>query len=75
MEFVIGFQYKKLFLIHRRDLKPENFLYVNPSPESPIKVIDFGLAKVFKDPDHPDDKTKKVMTSRVGTVNLISFLL
>eukprot|EP00466_Bigelowiella_natans_P009154 jgi/Bigna1/87664/estExt_fgenesh1_pg.C_220212 len=27
------------------DLKPDNFLFLDPSEESPIKIIDFGMAK------------------------------
>ncbi|CAG9311545.1 unnamed protein product [Blepharisma stoltei] len=30
-----------------RDIKPENCLFANESPESDIKLIDFGLSKVF----------------------------
>lgn len=33
--------------ICHRDLKPENFLYMTKDEYSPIKVIDFGLSKVF----------------------------
>lgn len=33
--------------ICHRDLKPENFLYMTKDDYSPIKVIDFGLSKVF----------------------------
>jgi len=31
-------------IVHR-DLKPENFMYLNDSPGSPLKLIDFGMAK------------------------------
>jgi len=27
-----------------RDLKPENVLYLNESPDSPLKLIDFGTS-------------------------------
>lgn len=33
-----------------RDLKPENFLFENKSPDSTLKVIDFGLSKIYDDP-------------------------
>ena len=33
-----------------RDLKPENFLFASPAEDAPIKLIDFGLSKVFEDP-------------------------
>ena len=36
MEFAIG------------DLKPENFLFSNKSKEAEIKLIDFGLAIIFR---------------------------
>mmetsp|Transcript_22900 Transcript_22900/g.53437 ORF Transcript_22900/g.53437 Transcript_22900/m.53437 type:complete len:342 (+) Transcript_22900:28-1053(+) len=34
-----------LGIIHR-DLKPENLLYATPAEDSPIKIADFGLAKI-----------------------------
>jgi len=36
-----------LNFVHR-DIKPENFLLQNKTKESPLKVIDFGLAKRFE---------------------------
>jgi len=33
--------------ICHRDLKPENILFLNNKPDSPIKIIDFGLSKLF----------------------------
>ena len=33
--------------ICHRDLKPENFLLADSSPDSEIKLIDFGLSKRF----------------------------
>ena len=32
-----------------RDLKPENVLLLNDEYDSPIKIIDFGLSRVFGD--------------------------
>jgi len=49
-----------------RDLKPENFLYLDQSDDSHIKLIDFGLAKIFKGPSKEGEKA--TMSSRVGTV-------
>jgi len=40
-------------------LKPENFLYLNNSDDSPLKVIDFGLSKIAQ--------ANNVMTTRAGT--------
>ncbi|OQU89769.1 hypothetical protein SORBI_3002G262850 [Sorghum bicolor] len=34
--------------VMHRNLKPENFLLVNKSEESPLKAIDFGLSVYFK---------------------------
>ena len=47
-----------------RDLKPENFLYLTTDEDSPLKVIDFGLSKVFT-----NEGTSKSMTTRAGTVS------
>eukprot|EP00299_Pterocystis_sp_00344_P005996 c1774_g1_i1.p1 GENE.c1774_g1_i1~~c1774_g1_i1.p1 ORF type:complete len:323 (-),score=83.68 c1774_g1_i1:60-890(-) len=44
------------FGIVHRDLKPENILYANPAPDSPIKIADFGLAKLWEEED-PNLKT------------------
>jgi len=30
-------------------LKPENFLFLTKEKNSPLKIIDFGLSKVFGD--------------------------
>ena len=49
--------------ICHRDLKPENLLMLNTKDDSPLKVIDFGLSKIFH-------KTDPKMTSKVGTVLL-----
>ena len=38
-------------IVHR-DLKPENILLQTKFIDSPIKVIDFGLSKIFKNSDH-----------------------
>ena len=50
-------------IVHR-DLKPENLLLLNESPDSPIKVIDFGMSKVID----PND----IMFERVGTAYYIA---
>ncbi|KJP89697.1 CAMK/CDPK protein kinase [Plasmodium fragile] len=46
--------------ICHRDVKPENFLFFDKSPESLIKVIDFGLASYFSD-------TNSEMKTKAGT--------
>lgn len=48
-----------------RDLKPENFLYLTKDEDSPLKVIDFGISKVFAD---SGETASKSMTTRAGTV-------
>jgi len=52
-----------LNFVHR-DIKPENFLLQNKSADSPLKVIDFGLAKNFT-PGEP-------MKTKAGTPYYVS---
>jgi serine/threonine protein kinase len=33
--------------ICHRDLKPENFLFQDKSEDAEVKLIDFGLSKIF----------------------------
>jgi calcium-dependent protein kinase len=51
--------------ICHRDLKPENLLFLNTSDDSPLKVIDFGLSKIFSQDDHK-------MDTKVGTAYYVS---
>lgn len=51
--------------ICHRDLKPENLLYLNKNEDSPIKVIDFGLSRLFSQTDHK-------MKTKVGTAYYVS---
>ncbi len=51
--------------ICHRDLKPENLLFLNSSPDSPLKVIDFGLSKIYTDTNHR-------MSTKVGTAYYVS---
>ena len=51
--------------ICHRDLKPENLLFLNSSEDSPLKVIDFGLSKIFTKDNHK-------MTTKVGTAYYVS---
>jgi calcium-dependent protein kinase len=55
--------------ICHRDLKPENLLLVNKKDDSNIKVIDFGLSNIFKD---PKKKESLKMTTKVGTAYYVS---
>jgi len=47
-------------------LKPENFLYETKDSKSDIKIIDFGLSKIFK--KGTGAKVSKMKT-RAGTVS------
>jgi len=51
--------------ICHRDLKPENLLFLNNSPDSPLKVIDFGLSKIYTSDNHR-------MSTKVGTAYYVS---
>eukprot|EP00299_Pterocystis_sp_00344_P009189 c3775_g1_i1.p1 GENE.c3775_g1_i1~~c3775_g1_i1.p1 ORF type:complete len:366 (+),score=73.30 c3775_g1_i1:42-1100(+) len=41
-------------IVHR-DLKPENILFANPAPDAPIKIADFGLAKLYQPSEDGDN--------------------
>jgi calcium-dependent protein kinase len=67
--------------IAHRDLKPENFLFETKSPDSDLKIIDFGLSKILKSNNKFDvsnstgsAKVKNLerMQTRAGTPNYIS---
>lgn len=51
-------------IVHR-DLKPENFLYETKDPNSDIKIIDFGLSKIFR----TEGKKLQKMETKAGTVS------
>jgi len=40
-------------IVHR-DLKPENILFQTAAPDSPIKIADFGLAKLYQPTEEGD---------------------
>jgi serine/threonine protein kinase len=40
-------------IVHR-DLKPENILFQTSAPDAPIKIADFGLAKLYQPSDEGD---------------------
>jgi calcium-dependent protein kinase len=50
--------------ICHRDLKPENLLFLNSSNDS-LKVIDFGLSRIFDEKNHQ-------MNTKVGTAYYVS---
>jgi calcium-dependent protein kinase len=64
--------------ICHRDLKPQNVLFCDERPNSPVKVVDFGISKIF-DPSltnlqnekQGENKLKK-MDSQMGTLYFIS---
>ncbi|KAL8424563.1 hypothetical protein Efla_005669 [Eimeria flavescens] len=56
--------YCHMHRVAHRDLKPENFLFLTDQPNSPMKLIDFGLAARFK-PGCP-------MRTRAGTPYYVS---
>ena len=61
--------------ICHRDLKPDNIIFLNKEPDSPIKVIDFGLSKIFGElkPIMKGNKVEKnIMSLRVGTAYYMS---
>ena len=67
-------------IVHR-DLKLENILFASESPDSPVKIIDFGFSvllgknEINKDKDNENNLKKygfKRMKSKVGTLYYIS---
>jgi calcium-dependent protein kinase len=54
-------------IVHR-DLKPENFLYETKDADSDMKIIDFGLSKVFR----PGKGGISKMQTKAGTPYYIS---
>ena len=64
-QIMSGIEYCHNQGISHRDLKPENILYLNEDNEkdNPLKIIDFGLSKYFK---------QSKLTSKVGSVHYVS---
>lgn len=50
-------------IVHR-DLKPENILYASPDEDAPIKLTDFGLARVLSD--------KAILETACGTPGYVA---
>lgn len=59
-------QYLHANKICHRDLKPENMMYMKPG-ENLIKIIDFGISKVFYDHKDMTEQSIIKMTTRAGT--------
>lgn len=51
-QILLGINYMHKNNICHRDIKPENCLYLFSSPNSPIKIIDFGLAVEYASPSN-----------------------
>lgn len=45
-----GIRYLHEHKIAHCDLKPDNFLFLNDKPDSPLKIIDFGMSKMVSKP-------------------------
>ena len=63
--------------ICHRDLKPQNILFYNEEENSPIKIVDFGISKIYNPSlsslkEEYGDKGSKKMTTRVGTMLFLS---
>lgn len=67
-QFMLGINYCHAKGIVHRDLKPENFLYETKDADSDVKIIDFGLSKIFR----PGGGGVNKMTTRAGTPYYIS---
>ena len=52
--------------ICHRDLKPENFLFLDKTKNSPLKIIDFGLSRVFgEDVFNINEKVEKESRKKI----------
>lgn len=51
-----------------RDLKPENFLYLTTDENSTLKIIDFGLSKVFGEDVFEIEKTVQAELLNEGKI-------
>ena len=63
--------------ICHRDLKPQNILFYNEDENSPIKIVDFGISKIYNPSlsslkEEYEDKGSKKMTDRTGTMLFLS---
>ena len=63
--------------ICHRDLKPQNILFYNEDENSPIKIVDFGISKIYNPSlsslkEEYGDKGSKKMTTIVGSMLFLS---
>jgi len=63
-QIILAISYCHNKKIAHRDLKPENILLLSNDKNSPIKLIDFGMSKIYND--------KEEMNEYVGTAYYIS---
>ena len=62
--------------ICHRDLKPQNILFCNENPNSLVKVVDFGISKIFnpslsslkEEFGEKENKNTNKMSTKVGTL-------
>ena len=59
-QILLAVNYLHCHGVCHRDLKPENILFRTVEEDSPLKLIDFGLSKIF-------DNTSNIMKGQVGT--------